>query len=432
MIHDPVVSPVTPVKVTVLQTLLNGYDDAEYLIDGFTHGFKLGNMGPTHSSFAENLRSCQELPQVVATKIEKEVSQGRVKGPFPSPPMINFRISPIGVVPKKVEGQYRLIHHLSYPEGSSVNDFIDDDFSKVQYATFDDAIAHVLMLGKGCLLAKTDLEHAYKLVPIHFEDHPLLGFHFNGQFYYDCTLPMGSKSSCAILSRFSRGLQWLAQTKLGVSHMVNILDDFLFLGPSNSPICITHLDNFISLSSSLGIPIKQEKTERACTCIVFMGLELDSVAFEARLPSDKLTKLRERLNSACRKRKMTLKDLQSLLGLLNFCCKVVLPGRTFLRRLYDLTKKVSNPYHRVTFNKESRRDIDARKMFVEHFNGKHLLLEQRWISSDSLHFYTDAAGSIGFGAVFNSHWFHGLWPEHLKRFPITFKELFPIVLALEI
>ena len=112
--------------------------------------------------------------------------------------------------------------------------------------------------------------------------------------------------------------------------------------------------------------------------------------------------------------------------------KVVLPGRTFLRRLYDLTKKVSNPYHRVTFKKESRRDIDAWKMFVEHFNGKHLLLEQRWISSDSLHFYTDAAGSIGFGAVFNTHWFHGLWPEHLKRFPITFKELFPIVLALEI
>ena len=138
-----------------------------------------------------------------------------------------------------------------------------------------------------------------------------------------------------------------------------------------------------------------------------MGLELDSVAFEARLPLDKLTKLRERLSSACRKRKMTLKDLQSLLGLLNFCCKVVLPGRTFLRRGYDLTKKVSNPYHGVTFNKESRRDIDAWKMFVEHFNGKHLLLEQQWISSDSLHFYTDAAGSIGFSTVFNSHWFHG-------------------------
>ena len=69
---------------------------------------------------------------------------------------------------------------------------------------------------------------------------------------------------------------------------------------------------------------------------------------------------------------------------------------------------------------------------MEHFNGKHLLFEQRWISSDSLHFYTDAEGFIGFGAVFNSHWFHGLWPEHLQRFPITFKELFPIVLSLEI
>ena len=163
-----------------------------------------------------------------------------------------------------------------------------------------------------------------------------------------------------------------------------------------------------------------------------MGLELDSVALEARLPLDKLHKLREKLDSACNRRKMTLKDLQSLLGLLNFCCKVVIPGRTFLRRLYDLTKKVSNPYHRVTLNKESRRDIQAWQMFAQHFNGKHLLLEHRWVSSTSLHFYTDAAGSIGFGAIFNSHWFHGLWPDHYKHLPITFKELFPIVLAVEI
>ena len=272
---NPVVTPVTPVKVTELQKLLKGYSDAEYVIDGFTHGFKLGYQGLRHSSYSENLISCQDLPHVVAEKIQKEISLGRVKGPFPFPPMPNLRISPVGIVPKKIEGQYRLIHHLSHPDGSSVNDFIDDASSKVQYSTFDDAKAHVIALGNGCLMAKTDLDSAFKLFPVHFQDHNLLGFQFNGQFYYDCTLPMGAKSSCAIFSRFSNSLQWLAQTRLGVSHMVHILDDFLFLGPPNSPSCNSHLDNFISLCSSLGIPIKQEKTERACTCIVLMGLELD-------------------------------------------------------------------------------------------------------------------------------------------------------------
>lgn len=76
--------------------------------------------------------------------------------------------------------------------------------------------------------------------------------------------------------------------------------------------------------------------------------------------------------------------------------------------------------------------MKAWQIFAEHFNGKHLLLDNIWTASNSLHFYTDAAGSIGFGAIFGSHWFYGTWPQHMVYFHITYKELFPIVLALEI
>ena len=88
---------------------------------------------------ASNLKSCRDLPEVVAAKIQKEVSLGSIKGPFLDRPMSDLRMSPIGVVPKKVPGQYRLIHHLTHPKGSSVNDFIDKAFSSVHYASFDDA-----------------------------------------------------------------------------------------------------------------------------------------------------------------------------------------------------------------------------------------------------------------------------------------------------
>ena len=47
-------------------------------------------------------------------------------------------------------------------------------------------------------------------------------------------------------------------------------------------------------------------------------------------------------------------------------------------------------------------------------------------------FFTDAAGSLGYGAVFKTHWFNGCWPDSMSKFNITWKELFPIVLALEI
>lgn len=422
----------TPIKLEVLNQLLQGYISAAYLLDGFTSGFRLGYDGSRQASNSPNLKSCKDLPDIVQRKIDKELSAGRIRGPFHVSPFSNLKISPIGVVLKKVPGEYRLIHHLSYPKNESVNDFIDPTFSAVKYSSFDDAAKLVIQLGKGCLMAKTDIESAFRLIPIHPDDHSLLGFQFNGGIYYDLCLPMGSSSSCAIFTAFSTALKWIAMEKLRAKYVVHILDDFLFLGPARSPRCNEDLDNFISMCNKLGVPIKAEKTERACTKLTFMGLELDSENMVARLPDDKLVKLRNLLDTFHRKRKIKLKDLQSLLGLLNFCCKVVVPGRCFLRRLYDLLLQVSNPNFRVTLNKESRRDLQAWRVFVEQFNGKNLLLEQKWITSRSIDLYTDAAGAVGFGAIYGSRWFNGKWPSALENMSIAFKELFPITLALEI
>ena len=52
------------------------------------------------------------------SKIIKELEAGRVVGPFTSLPFETLQVSPLGLVPKKQPGEYRVIHHLSYPEGS--------------------------------------------------------------------------------------------------------------------------------------------------------------------------------------------------------------------------------------------------------------------------------------------------------------------------
>jgi hypothetical protein len=391
---------VTPIKVSALTPFLQDYPLAQYLILGFTHGFKLGYTGQHKASTSPNLKSCDEDPDIVQSKLQAELNSGRVKGPFTSPPFENFRVSPIGLVPKKTPGQFRLIHHLSYPRGNSVNDFIDPNLSSVNYSSFDDAVNKLLELGTGTLFCKTDIDSAFRLIPIHANDHHLLGFKFRGQYYFDTCLPMGASSSCAIFERFSCSLQHISENILKIKHMVHILDDFLILGPANSNSCQNDLNKFLNFCSKIGVPIKEEKTENARTVIIFMGLELDSNMMEARLPQDKLEKLRMQLASVANHRKVILKELQSLLGLLNFCCQIVTPGRCFLRRLIDLTKKVTHPHHRITVNKESRKDIRALQLFVDHFNGKQLLLHKRWLTSDTLHLHTDASGSQGFVAIF--------------------------------
>ena len=57
--------------------------------------------------------------------------------------------------------------------------------------------------------------------------------------------------------------------------------------------------------------------------------------------------------------KTTLKDLESVIGFLNFACKVVVPGRAFLRRLINLTIGVTNPRHHIRLTKAAKADLAA-------------------------------------------------------------------------
>ena len=108
--------------------------------------------------------------------------------------------------------------------------------------------------------------------------------------------------------------------------------------------------SFFDLCSFLGIPIAPEKTCGPANTLSFAGFELDSVSFEARLPLDKLDKCLVAFSHFLTRKKVTLKEIQSLTGLLNFACSVVLPGRAFLRRLIDLTLGLRSPHHYVRLN----------------------------------------------------------------------------------
>ena len=58
-------------------------------------------------------------------------------------------------------------------------------------------------------------------------------------------------------------------------------------------------------------------------------IEIDTAVMELRLPEDKLTKATSLVNRITNRRKVTLRELLSLIGLLNFASLVVTPGRAF-------------------------------------------------------------------------------------------------------
>eukprot|EP00105_Crassostrea_gigas_P040664 XP_019924812.1 PREDICTED: uncharacterized protein LOC105333150 [Crassostrea gigas] len=123
---------------------------------------------------------------------------------------------------------------------------------------------------------------------------------------------------------------------LNNANLLNNLQQ-LFSGPPSSQKCLSDVNNFENLCQRLGVPLKQSKTILPTTCLAIYGIEVDSVHMISRLPEDKLVNLRQLLAKTVHRRKVHLKELQSLIGSLNFACQVVTPGRAFLRRLIDST-----------------------------------------------------------------------------------------------
>ena len=225
-------------------------------------------------------------------------------------------------------------------------------------------------------MAKTDVKSAFRIVPIHPADYSLLGMKWENLYYFDRTLPMGLSLSCSIFKAVSGALEWISVHHLGASSVLHLLDDFLFIAPTKDQRS-RDLANFVSLCEYLGVPLASEKTVGPDTVLQFAGIILDYIHMEAQLSDEKLTEYCRTLTDFLARRSVCLRELQSLIGLLNFTCLVV-PGRVFLRRLIDLTKGVLKSHHRVHLSKGAKLDLAIWLRFLENFNGRSFFLEDVW------------------------------------------------------
>ena len=85
---------------------------------------------------------------------------------------------------------------------------------------------------------------------------------------------MGCSSSCKIFKRSSYGLEWILKNKLGITSLVNILNDFLSVESSDAT-CRKNLCICIALCEFLDVPIAHDKTAGPSTDLVFLGIKLD-------------------------------------------------------------------------------------------------------------------------------------------------------------
>ncbi len=426
---------VTPLEWRTWDGRLQDHPDQElrrYIVMGLKEGFRVGFQygAVEYVSAQTNMLSATRNGQVVDEYLAKEVRLGRVAGPVDPTTHPGIQINRFGVIEKPHQpGKFRLIVDLSHPEGHSVNDGLEPELCTMRYTSVDVAVARVMAHGVGTSLAKFDIESAYRIVPVHPDDRPLLGMSWRGRVYVDKVLPFGLRSAPKIFSAVADAMQWIIEQQ-GVE-MLHYLDDFLVISPSERG-CERALAKALLGCQALGVPTARHKTEGPSTTMTFLGIELDTVAMTLRLPREKVCRLRREIDCWSRRRCCTKRELQSLIGMLQHASCVVRPGRTFLRRLIALLSVAKKPHHRIRLNRGFRSDLAWWATFLPAWNGTSMMKRVLKGGCDAT-VTSDASGNWGCGAFTSrGEWFQLEWPEVWREVHITVKELLPVVVALAI
>lgn len=152
-------------------------------------------------------------------------------------------------------------------------------------------------------------------------------------------------------------MEWVVRDIAAVNSIIYYLDDFLCVGLASSEVCAVLLTTLEYIAECFGIPLAPDKTEGPTTVISFLGIVVDSEAMECQLPEEKLRALQAEIRAIVGLCKVQLRTLQSVLGKLNFACRIIPMGRVFSRRLSASTGGVESPKHFVRLNKDHRDDL---------------------------------------------------------------------------
>ena len=177
------------------------------------------------------------------------------------------------------------------------------------------------------------------------------------------------------------------------------------------------------------MPLHPDKLEGPSTQLSVLGIELDSVTLQARLPQEKFDCIIRLLEEWSAKRHCQRKDLESLIGHLHHVCKVVPQGRTFLRRMINLLSAFRWDDHPIRLNNAFHLDLNWWREFFRLWSGLSFFLSLQWAPFPDFQVSSDAAGASSYGAIFGRAWFAGTWSSLQMPLSIAYKELFPVVIA---
>ena len=404
-------------NIVYLESALVNYDD-NAIIEFFKFGWPLNILD---NPLCMNQRSRNHSSALVHPKaIDKFISKGledkSLLGPLDSIPFDIYVFSPLGSVPKSDSDERRTIMDLSFPKGRSVNDVIPKDAYQGQsislrYPGVDKLVNLVKIKGSGCALFKRDLKSAYRqLLRVDPNDINWLGFSWKGKKFFDLTHPQGGRSAAMCCQRATSGLLYIFKSIRATNEAVNYLDDLGGAERWENGLADIAFDDLGSVLSKAHI---EESVGKCCppsTKMVFLGVLFDTLDMTLSITPERLIEIKSLLQLWSSKTHATKKEVQSIIGKLNFVAACVKPGRIFLARMFAFLRTMKDTAS-VPLNEPFSRDIYWWDRFLLDYNGVSIMNIQDWSNPDEV-LSCDAclSGAGGWNASSRSY-FHVTFPQ---------------------
>ena len=419
-------------NISAWKSYLENYRDKEivkYLEFGWPISFnRASHLVPTvkpHPSGSAH-------PESVKFYIDTELGHEALLGPFDGMPLTQLHTSPIMTRPKKDSDKRRIVLDLSWPEKFSVNDGIDaDSYLDMQYKmrlpNIDLMEEKVLQLGRGAYLYKTDLSRGYRQLRVDPFDWPLLGFVHDEKFYIDICPPFGLRSAAMMMQRTSQAVSYIHRLK-GFESFPYI-DDFGG-GELKYATSCTALQILQKTLKELGLVEAVNKICEPSQTMVWLGILFNTTEMTMSIPKGKLNEILIDLQDWDGKFHATKRQMQSMIGSMQFVAKVVPPVRLFLIRMIECMKETPmSGSHSLSLG--FKQDVKFFLALLPLINGVKIMDKSVLVSKERIEL--DAC-LTGCGAWCNDRFYSRTFPEFIRNenHSIAHLEMLNLVVAIKL
>lgn len=348
----------------------------------------------------------------VSHEMTQIINKMKIQGILKAAPLTPSFVSPLFLVPKP-DGTARPVFNLK-----TLNEYvITQPFHLINMYRIPDFVQ------PKDWMCKVDLSQAYFHLKITKSHRRFLRIIYDQQLLEMTCLPFGLSTAPKTFSTLTNWIAQVLRERWNIRIIV-YLDDFLIVH-QNAETLRNHVIQVVQTLQKLGWQVNLEKSVLCPQkSIVYLGVKWQPWGNLKSLPQDKIFNINLKVSRMLSRKVATIKQLQSLIGLLNFASFVVPRGRLNHRQLLKFLNSLP--------------DLPA----IEHHLPQSVINDLTWWSQNCqlptpLHYppptnflVTDASDQA-WGAQLNNVALSGTWSQEEQKLHSNHKEMLAILYAVQ-